>query len=77
MTQLLEEAISQLRGLPAADQDDAAEVIMSMVEARRSSFRLTPEQIEEVKRTEAGLLDGSVKLLTVEETEEMWRRLGA
>ncbi|TDR89620.1 hypothetical protein [Enterovirga rhinocerotis] len=77
MTRRLDEAISQLRGLPPRDQDDAAAVIMSIVEARRPQMRLTPEQIEEVKRTEEGLLDGSVELLTVEQTEEMWRRLGA
>ena len=77
MTQLLEDAIVQLRALPPTDQDEAAEVIMSMVESRRSDLRLTPEQIEEVKRTEEGLLDGSVRLLTAEETEAMWRRLGA
>lgn len=77
MTQRLEEAISRLRDLSPADQDDAAGVIMSIVEARHSEIRLTPEQIEQVKQTEEGLLDGSVKLLTVEETEEMWRRLRA
>ena len=77
MTQLLEDAISQLRDLPTPDQDEAAELIMSIVESRRSHARLSPEQLQSLKRTMKGLEDGSVGIATDEEVEAMWRRLGA
>jgi hypothetical protein len=77
MTQLLEEAISQLRELPPADQDEAAEVIMSIVEARRSEIRLSPDQLESLRKTMEGLKDGTVGIATDDEVAAMWRRLGA
>ena len=74
---LVEQAIERLRALPPADQESAAETVLAIVEEYEHSYELTPEQVEEVKRTQEGLRTGSVKLLTEEETEAMWRRLGA
>jgi len=42
-----------------------------------ANYHLTPEQVEEVRHTQEGLRNGTVRLLTEEEVEEMWRRLGA
>ena len=77
MTELLDEAIMRLRERPEADQDEAAKALLAFLDRDRSDYRLTAEQVEEVRRTRDGLRDRTVKLLTVEETEEMWRRLEA
>ena len=74
---LLEEAIESLRSVPAAKQDQVAEVVLSIVEQYTSDLQLTPEQIEEVRRIEADFLAGKLEILSDEETKAMWRRLGA
>jgi hypothetical protein len=74
---LVEEAIHRLRGLPPADQESAAETVLAIVEQYEHSYRLTPEQVEQVRRTREGLKDGTVGVASDEEVEAMWRRLGA
>ena len=78
MTENLEKAIAELRSLPEAEHEWAADSIRSIFSEREraSRYQLTPEQIEDVKRTVADLDAGQTRLLTVEETQEMWRRLG-
>lgn len=76
MTELLEEATARVRELPPKQQDMAAEAIFAVVERDQPRYRLTPEQIEEVRRTQADLKAGRTRLLTDEEVEAMWRRLG-
>ncbi|MBV9111973.1 MAG: hypothetical protein JOY67_04035 [Hyphomicrobiales bacterium] len=77
MTELLEEAIARVRQLPPEEQDNAATALFAMMSRRQRDYRLTAEQAEEVRRTREGLANGTVRLLTPEETDEMWRRLGA
>lgn len=73
----VEQAIERLRALPPADQENAAESVLAVVEQYEHPPTLTAEQVEEVNRTLEGLRNGTVGLLTEEETEDMWRRLGA
>lgn len=79
MTQLLEKAIAELRSLPEAEHEWAADNIRMIIREREraSEYRLTPEQVAEVEQTIADLDSGRARLLTVDETEAMWRRLGA
>ena len=49
MTELLEKAIAKLQTLPSDLQDEAAEVLLNMVE-RRGEVQLSPEQAQEVAR---------------------------
>ena len=74
---LIEQAIERLRALPSSDQESAAESVLALLEQYEGDYHLTPEQIEEVRRTEADYLAGKLEVLSVEETEAMWRRLGA
>jgi hypothetical protein len=78
MTTSLDQAIAELRALPEAEQDWAAENIRALMRERErgGDYHLTPEQVEKVKRTLADLDEGRTRLLTEEETEQMWRRLG-
>jgi len=73
---LLEEAIESLRSVPAAQQDHIAEAVPTLVEQYMSDIRLTPEQVEEVRRTIRDLEEGRARTLSDEEVEAMWRRLG-
>jgi hypothetical protein len=50
MTKLLETAIAKLRKLPPARQDEAAELLLSMVEQDPGTLHLSPEQVAEVER---------------------------
>lgn len=50
MTRLLEEAIAKLQKLPDERQDEAAELLLSLVEQDPRTLHLTEEQCAEVER---------------------------
>ena len=50
MTERLEEAIAKVRRLPRDRQDEAAELLLSVVEDNPNALRLTPQQVAEVER---------------------------
>ena len=50
MTERLEEAIAKVRKLPRDRQDEAAALLLSMVEEDSGAPRLTPQQVAEVER---------------------------
>ena len=50
MTERLEEAIAKVRKLPRSRQDEAAELLLSVVEDDPDGLQLTPEQVAEVER---------------------------
>ena len=50
MTQRLEGAIAKVRRLPRDRQDEAAELLLSVVEENSNALRLTPQQAAEVER---------------------------
>lgn len=50
MTKLLEEAIAKLQKLPGERQDEAAELLLSLVEQDQRSMHLTDDQLAEVVR---------------------------
>ena len=50
MTERLEEVIAKLRELPRDRQDEAAELLLSVVEEDSDAPRLTPQQAAEVER---------------------------
>lgn len=50
MTERLEEVIAKVRKLPRDRQEEAAELLLSVVEGSSSPRRLTPQQVAEVER---------------------------
>jgi DNA-binding PadR family transcriptional regulator len=59
---------------PSERQDDAAKVLMLMESQNESVYRLTDEQVEEVRRRRT---DPNARKLTLEEfNERLRRRLG-
>ncbi len=50
MTKRLEQAIAKVRKLSAERQDEAADVLLSMVEHDPDSIQLSADQVSEVER---------------------------
>ena len=50
MTERLEEAIAKVRKLPPDRQDEAAALLLSMVDQDSNELHLTPQQAAEVAR---------------------------
>ncbi len=74
MTKLLEEAIAKVRELPDADQDVLAEMLLSVLDEGITTYRLTPEQVEEVRMTQQEVREG--KIATDEEMAALWKKCG-
>jgi hypothetical protein len=55
---------------PSERQEDAAKVLMLMESQSESSYRLTDEQVEEIRRRRA---DPNARRLTLEEFDERLR----
>jgi hypothetical protein len=70
MTKLLDEAIEQLRDLPADDQDGAADVLFAYISSDERQYRLRPHQVAEVQRIRRALRDGTTRLATNAEVTE-------
>ncbi len=75
MTKLLEKAIAKIRKLPPERQEDAAAILLAIVEQVESSLRLTPDQIEEV---EASVREADAgRFVEQEEIERLFKKYGA
>ena len=74
MTKLLEEAIEQLRDLPAEDQDAAADVLFAYISSDAPEYQLQPHQVAEIHRIRRGLRDGSTRLATDSEVKTVRHR---
>jgi hypothetical protein len=75
MTKLLEDAIATVRTLPEEEQDAVADAMFAHL-AGREDYRLTEEQIEEVKQIQQELHDGKLRLASDEEMASFWKKLG-
>ena len=75
MTKLLEQAIKNLRKLPASDQDAAAETLFAHL-ASEPRYRLTPAQVAEVRRIQRGVHSGKIKLATKRQMTTFWKKFG-
>jgi hypothetical protein len=67
MTKLLQEAIDQLRELPAEEQDAAADVLFAYISSDERQYSLRPDQVAEVRRTRERLYSGATRLATADE----------
>ncbi len=72
MTKLLEDAIAQARELPEEEQDQIAEALFAHMAC--AEFRLTDDQIEEVKRRQQELREGKTRFATDEEMHALWKK---
>ena len=72
MTKLLEDAIAQARELPEDEQDQIAEALFAHMAS--AEFRLTDDQVEEVKRRQRELREGKTRFATEEEMDALWKQ---
>jgi hypothetical protein len=70
MTNALEEAIERAQELPEVEQDLVGEIVLAYMEGDRRTYRLTPEQVAEVKLAQAEVRKG--KIATEEEVQNLW-----
>jgi hypothetical protein len=76
MSDLLEEAIEQLRDLPEEEQDAAADVLFAYVSSEERQYHLRPHQITQVRRIKADLRDGKTRLATGAEVSVVKKKYG-
>ena len=62
MTKHLEQAIEQVRELPAEEQDAAADVLFAYISSDERHYTLRPEQVADVRRIQSGLHTGKTRL---------------
>lgn len=74
MTKLLEEAIEHLRELPEEEQDGAADVLFAFISSDERQYRLLPHQASEVRRIKRALHDGTTRLATETEIEQVRKK---
>jgi hypothetical protein len=77
MTKLLEQAVDQARELPPEDQDAAADVLFALIANEDRRYRLSADQVEEVRRIRERLQSGETRLATEEEMQALWKKCGA
>ena len=76
MSKLLEEAIAQARALPETEQDAAAEALFAAIHRNAPARRLTLEQVEEVRRIQRAIRDGTATCATDAEMAALWKKCG-
>jgi hypothetical protein len=74
MTKLLQDAIERLKELPESRQNEVAAALMELAEGGESEYRLTDEQVEEVRRRRA---NPNRKFVSVAEARKRLRHFGA
>jgi hypothetical protein len=70
MTNVLEEAIERAQELPEIEQDLVGEIVLAYLEGDRRTYRLTPEQVAEVKVAQAEVRKG--KIASDGEVQKLW-----
>lgn len=77
MTKRLEEAIAEIRKLPDAEQDRAAELLLALAreqEEAADGYQLTPEQVAEVERIVREIDEGTATFVSEEEMAAIFAR---
>ena len=65
-----------MRTWPDDRQDDAARLLLDLEAQQNSTYRLTPEQVEEVEEIQKQLRDGTMRFATDEEMAALWKKCG-
>jgi hypothetical protein len=76
MTDLLEQAIEQLRDLPEEEQNAAADVLFAYVSSDERQYRLRSDQITQARRIQRDLHDGNTRLATEAEVSAVKKKAG-
>jgi hypothetical protein len=72
----VKEILERVLTWPPERQEDAVRVLTAMEEQDASGYRLTDEQVEEVRRRQHGFRDGITRYATDEEMAALWKKCG-
>jgi hypothetical protein len=70
MTDILEEALERAQELPEVERDLVGEMVLAYMEGDRRTYKLTPEQVAEVKLAQGEVREG--KIATDDEVRHLW-----
>jgi hypothetical protein len=76
MSDLLEQAIEQLRDLPEEERDAAADVLFAYVSSEERHYHLRPHQITQVRNIRKSLREGKTRLATDAEVSTVKKKYG-
>jgi putative addiction module component (TIGR02574 family) len=76
MSKLLEDAIAEARKLPENEQDALADAVFAHIASSDVSYQLSDEQVEEIKRRQQALREGTARFATDDEVAALWRKCG-
>ena len=76
MTKLLRDVLERVSRWPDERQDEAAHVLLELEAQRSGRLRLSPQQLEEVRRIQQQIRDGSARFATDQEMEALWKKCG-
>ena len=74
--QQVKEILDRVLTWPPQRQEDAARVLSDMEAQDTSPYRLTDEQVEEVRRRRQGFREGTERNATDEELAALWKKCG-
>jgi hypothetical protein len=75
MTKLLAEVMRKVSELPEERQDDAAHMLLSMIENDTTRYHLTDEQVREVELAMSEVREG--KIASDADMRALWKGFGA
>jgi hypothetical protein len=76
MTKRFEEAVERVKELPDEDQDLAAELLLMVANADSSQYRLSAAQVEEVKRIQQAVREGTATFVSDDDMAAFWKKFG-
>jgi len=76
MTKLLRDVLERVSLWPDERRDEAAHVLLELEAQRTGRLRLSPQQLEEVRRIQQQIRDGSARFATDQEMEALWKKCG-
>jgi hypothetical protein len=76
MTKLLQDVIDRVRRWPEERQDQATQVLLDLEAQQKNRYRLTAEQVREVKRIQQKVRAGNATFATDEEMAAFWKKCG-
>ena len=76
MTQLLDEAIAQLRALSDVEQDRLAETLLGLIHDLSPRLALSSAQLEEVRSRQSDLRNGSMRFASADDLTKLWADCG-
>jgi hypothetical protein len=76
MSKLFDDAVEQAKQLSDAEQDVAAEALLSVIHKDAPRYRLSREQAEDVRRIQRELRSGKMPFATDEQLAALWKKCG-